>query len=78
MGLSTWQGEFGLLNKKEILGDQWPPAEDVVAILKIGDHMRDEILQTVSFIAALKRKHHLDKYARSFELNEEGTNRRDL
>ena len=71
MGLFTWQGEFGLLNKAEILGEQWPPAEDVVAILKIGDHIRAEIVQMEAFVAELKKNHHLDKYAWSFELNEE-------
>ena len=60
-----------MLNKEEILGDQWPPVEDVLAILKIGDHARDEIVHMENFIAELKSNHHLDKFAWSFELNEE-------
>ena len=70
-GLFTWQGEFGLLKKEEILGDAWPEAEDVVAILKIGDHIRNEINEMERFVAHLKENHHLEKYAWSFELNQE-------
>ena len=69
--LFTWNGAFGILDKEKILGEAWPPAEDVVAILKMGDHLHDIVGEMQAFMDFLKERHHLDKYCWAFELCEE-------
>ena len=69
--LFTWNGAFGFLDKEKILGKEWPPVEDVIAILKMGDHLHKERAAMEAFISGLKERHHLDKYCWAFELNEE-------
>ena len=69
--LFTWSGAFGFLDKEKILGKEWPPVEDVIAILKMGDHLHQERAAMEAFISGLKERHHLDKYCWAFELNEE-------
>lgn len=60
-----------MLDKQAILGREWPLVEDVVSILKLGDHIRSSIVEMERLVAYLKGSHHLDKYAWTFELNEE-------
>ena len=40
-GLFTWNGKFGVLDKVAILGEAWPSVEEVVAVLKMGDHLAE-------------------------------------
>ena len=34
--LFTWSGEFGLLDKEAILGNEWPRVDTVLQVLKMG------------------------------------------
>ena len=70
-GLFTWNGEFGLLDKEAILGNAWPPLGDVVAVLKMGDHLAELTAKVKERIAYWEMHHHLDKWCWALELCEE-------
>ena len=54
-GLFTWNGDWGVLNKDCILGDEWPPVEEVVAILKMGNYLQELIESMDTLVESLKK-----------------------
>ena len=70
-GLFTWQGEFGLLDKVSILGEDWPDVPTVLAVLNMGGHLQDVLDNMEAFLERLTKDNHLVKHAWCIELNTE-------
>ena len=67
-GLFTWQGDFGVMDKEHILGNEWPSVAEVVERLQEHDSVNAVVEGTKSLIADLQQKHHLKSFCWAVEL----------
>ena len=62
---------FGVLDKKQVLGDDWPPVEEALFLLKEGYQMDLMKESMEAKMDELEKEHHLAKYCWAFELRVE-------